>query len=153
MTNRTKPATLYTIGFTQKRAEEFFTLLQENQIRKVIDVRLNNRSQLAGFSKGRDLEYFLRTIGKIDYEHHPELAPSKEILNRYKKEKGSWEEYEHSFLQLLNSRRVDVFIHSNDLDHCCLLCSEPTAEQCHRRLVAEEICRHQSGSKIIISHI
>lgn len=142
----TQATTLFTIGFTQKSAETFFTLLQKNQTRKVIDVRLNNRSQLAGFSKGRDLQYFLKTIADIDYEHRPELAPTKEILNRYKKENGSWSEYEHSFLQLLNQRDLKTLFNIDDLDHCCLLCSEPTADRCHRRLVAEEISR-QLGSK------
>ena len=68
---------LFTIGFTKKSAEGFFTNLSKAGVKRVIDIRLNNMSQLAGFTKRDDLRYFLRTICNIDYIHLPELAPNK----------------------------------------------------------------------------
>ncbi len=85
---------LLTIGFTKKKANEFFPLLEKAGVQRVVDIRLNNVSQLAGFSKRDDLEYFLKEIKQIDYIHRPELAPTPEILNNYKKRKGDWKEYE-----------------------------------------------------------
>jgi len=129
--------TLYTIGFTKKSAERFFTLLKEAQVRRVFDVRLNNSSQLAGFSKAADLEYFLCAIANIEYRRLPELAPTQELLDAYKKRKGSWSQYEEAFLDLLRSRDVEHLIDRSAFDMACLLCSEHQPEHCHRRLVAE----------------
>lgn len=131
---------LYTIGFTKKSAEEFFTLLKKHSIKKVIDIRLNNGSQLAGFSKGKDLEYFLREICGIEYEHNISLAPTKGILDNYKQKKISWFDYEEQFKSLLVNRNIKDNLNrhtdKND-DGICLLCSEELANYCHRRLVAE----------------
>lgn len=131
------PVTIYTIGFTQKTAEQFFTTLVAAGVRRVVDVRLNNVSQLAGFSKKSDLAYFLRAIGNIDYIHLPDLAPTQDILDAYKKNKGDWSVYETAFVRLMQERRVAVTISPAIIDGGCLLCSEATPEHCHRRLVAE----------------
>jgi len=126
-----------TIGFTKKTAEVFFTRLIRAGVRRVIDVRLNNVSQLAGFAKRDDLRYFLRVIGGIDYLHRPDLAPTQQILDAFKKNKGTWPVYERDFLALLSARRMEDEISRELLHEACLLCSEEKQVQCHRRLVAE----------------
>lgn len=131
------PITLFTIGFTGKSAKEFFEKLRRAGVRRLVDTRLNNVSQLAGFTKKRDLEYFLREIAGIDYAHNVQLAPTKDILDNYKKKRIDWPEYERCFRQLLDTRRPDKQLSPDELDRACLLCSEPTPEHCHRRLVAE----------------
>lgn len=128
---------LFTIGFTQKSAEQFFTLLLRAGVKRVIDTRLNNRSQLAGFSKAEDLPYFLRTIGGIGYRHAPEMAPTQDMLDRYKKLKGEWSVYEAEFNRLLTERDLANSLTREELDGACLLCSEHEPTRCHRRLVAE----------------
>lgn len=128
---------LFTIGFTKKRAETFFTKLQKAGVRKLIDIRLNNQSQLSGFAKKDDLRYFLREIGKIDYVHLPKLAPTQDILDAYKKHKGSWETYEQAFHDLMVSRKIEEEFTPDLFDRACLLCSEHQPHHCHRRLVAE----------------
>ena len=130
---------IYTIGFTQKNAETFFKLLVENKVECLVDVRLNNVSQLAGFTKANDLKYFLKQIGNITYIHNTNYAPTKDILDNYKKNKISWAEYEKLYLNLISKRQVEkVFIKDvQQFNNVCLLCSEPTAQFCHRRLLAE----------------
>lgn len=128
---------LYSIGFTQKTAQEFFTLLAKAGVKRIIDTRLNNVSQLAGFAKRKDLEYFLKAIVDIEYVHILDLAPTQDILNKYKKEKGDWETYEKSFLDLIKTRQIENTISPKLLDGGCLLCSEAKPHNCHRRLVAE----------------
>jgi len=128
---------IYTIGFTKMSAEEFFGKLIKAHVRKVVDARLNNTSQLAGFAKKNDLKYFLQTIGNIDYVHMPILAPSQEILREYKKKRGDWHIYERSFLSLMGERRIEKVVSPEELDQTCLLCSEHLPKHCHRRLVAE----------------
>ena len=129
---------VYTIGFTQTTAAGFFGKLKQAGIRRVVDVRLNNVSQLAGFAKRDDLRFFLAEICGAEYVHEPRLAPTQEILDAYKKAKGDWDDYQRRFLQLLADRRIET-----ELDRrlfgvpTALLCSEPTAEHCHRRLVVE----------------
>ena len=127
---------LYTIGFTKKSAEEFFTTLQHSGAARLIDVRLNNSSQLAGFSKRDDLKYFLKAICGIDYLHLPELAPTQELLDEYRDTKN-WPAYERKFLALMAERKVDRTLEQATFNGACLLCSESTADKCHRRLVAE----------------
>lgn len=129
--------TLFTIGFTKKNARTFFEMLKQFGIKRIIDIRLNNESQLAGFTKKDDLEYFLKTIVDIEYSHRSEFAPTKDILDSYKKKKITWSEYEQRFLSLLKQRNVENFIIHAELDKACLLCSEPKSDMCHRRLVAE----------------
>jgi len=132
---------IFTIGFAQKSAEEFFKLLVDNNVKKLIDIRLNNKSQLAGFANAKHLPYFLK-LHNIDYEYKIDLAPSKELLNGYKDKSVSWEEYVKVYNQILIDRDVIKNISINELDNIVLLCSEPTAEQCHRRLMAEYLAHN-----------
>jgi uncharacterized protein (DUF488 family) len=128
---------LFTIGFTQKSAEQFFTRLRQPSLVRLVDVRLNNVSQLAGFTKKNDLKFFLSEICEIDYVHLADLAPTQDILDAYKKNGGEWPVYEERFLALMAARRIEETVDKNVIDGGCLLCSEPTPEHCHRRLVAE----------------
>lgn len=128
---------VYSIGFTKTTAESFFTRLQKAGVKKVLDVRLNNVSQLAGFAKKNDLRYFLKAICSIDYAHQPELAPTQDLLDAYKKHGGQWAEYEKRFLELMASRRIEEIVARDAVDGACLLCSENKPHHCHRRLVAE----------------
>lgn len=127
---------LYTIGFTKKSAESFFNKLRGADVKRLIDVRLNNVSQLAGFAKRQDLEYFLRAIADIEYRHELQLAPTAEMLDRYKKLDHDWPRYERQFLDLVTQRGIEN-LPRNGFSDACLLCSEDSARQCHRRLVAE----------------
>jgi uncharacterized protein (DUF488 family) len=142
---------IFTIGFTHKTAESFFEGLRLAGVKRVADVRLNNTSQLAGFSKKDDLKYFLKTIGAIDYVHLPELAPTKEMFDRYKKLSGQWEVYERDFLALMRRRQIENALSQELLDDACLLCSEATPHHCHRRLVAEYLQRH--WPQVSIEHL
>lgn len=129
---------VYTIGFTRKNAEQFFRILCNNGIRRLVDVRLNNVSQLAGFTKREDLRYFLHQICDADYLHEPLLAPTQAMLDTYKKGNGKWEDYAREFQALLAERKIeDKLDRSLFAVPTVLLCSEPTAEHCHRRLVVE----------------
>ncbi len=128
---------IYTIGFTKTTAESFFTRLANAGVTKVIDVRLNNVSQLAGFAKKSDLEYFLKAICQIEYEHRLELAPTQEMLDEYKKRCGAWVRYEEQFLKLMAQRKIEETLSPSAVDGACLLCSEHKPDYCHRRLVAE----------------
>lgn len=133
---------IYTIGFTKKSAEYFFELLQASNIKRVIDVRINNTSQLAGFAKARDLEYFLDKIGGIEYEHELIFSPTKDILDSYKKNQIVWEEYETLYSELMEERNIVSYIKEKGLEHwasSCLLCSEDKPDNCHRSLAASKI--------------
>lgn len=129
---------IYTIGFTKKRAAAFFESLRGSGIKRLVDVRLNNTSQLAGFAKRDDLAYFLRKIVGADYVHEPLLAPTQPLLKAYRDGEIPWNEYETAFLNLMSGRRVETEIRSDLFSgRSVLLCSEPTPEHCHRRLVVE----------------
>jgi uncharacterized protein (DUF488 family) len=128
---------LFTIGFTQKNAQKFFEILSKAGVKRVIDTRLNNVSQLAGFTKKADLEYFLRIIDNVDYIHLLDLAPTQDILDEYKKNKGDWAVYEQKFLKLIANRQIEKKVSLELIDGACLLCSEAKPHHCHRRLVAE----------------
>jgi len=129
---------IYTIGFTKKTAEEFFKRLKENKIERLVDVRLNNTSQLASFAKIPDLKYFLEKLCNIEYLHEPILAPTQDILDKFKKEKGSWENYTSSFMNLMQKRMIEDKIDPKLFDKkTVLLCSEHTHENCHRSLVID----------------
>jgi uncharacterized protein (DUF488 family) len=128
---------LFTIGFTKKSAEQFFKLLKQEGLTRVVDTRLNNVSQLAGFTKRDDLKFFLKEVLGIDYVHMPILAPTKDILDGYKKNGGDWSAYERKFVDLVKNRKIESKISREVLSGACLLCSEPTPHHCHRRLVAE----------------
>jgi uncharacterized protein (DUF488 family) len=143
---------VYSIGFTKKTAKQFFGILGKTGIRRLLDVRLKNASQLAGFTKREDLEYFLREICAAEYVHEPQLAPTKEILDEYKKHKGSWEEYERRFLALMAIRKVEEKLDTGIFAvPTVLLCSEPTPDHCHRRLVLEYL--QQKWSNLTIHHL
>ncbi len=134
---------IFTIGFTKSSAADFFGRLRRAGIRSLMDVRLNNRSQLAGFAKRDDLAFFLREICQANYEHQPLLAPSQEILDEYKKHRGSWADFERRFFRLMAERRIESVLTPDDFRPAtALLCSEATAEHCHRRLVIEYLQRH-----------
>ncbi len=139
---------ILTIGFTRKSAEKFFETLKEARVRRIVDVRLNNVSQLAGFAKKKDLSYFLGTICDVGYVHLPNLAPTKEILDAYKKNSGSWNEYESSFVRLMRERRIESQVQPELLEDACLLCSEDKPHHCHRRLVAEYLRDHWGNVEI-----
>lgn len=139
---------LFTIGFTKTSAENFFDRIKRSGANAIVDIRLNNVSQLAGFAKRDDLKYFAKAICSIDYRHIPKLAPSKDILDKYKKDGGNWAEYERKFIDLMQSRHVEN-IDRKLLDGGCLLCSEDTPHHCHRRLVAEYLKRHWEDVEII----
>ena len=139
---------LFTIGFTKTSAQNFFERLKNAKVRRIIDVRKNNISQLAGFAKEKDLKYFSKEIGNIDYFHNLELAPTKELIDGYRKKEIDWQEYESVFNALLKERKVE------DLDpklfkNACLLCSEDVPHQCHRRLVAEYLKKFWKNLEII----
>jgi uncharacterized protein (DUF488 family) len=142
---------IFTIGFTKKTAEVFFGKLRRSGAKRVVDVRLNNVSQLAGFAKRKDLEYFLREICDMDYVHLPELAPTQDILDEYKKNKGDWGVYEQKFLDLMRKRQIEKTVPKEVVAEGCLLCSEDKPHHCHRRLVAEYL-REQWGD-VEISHL
>jgi uncharacterized protein (DUF488 family) len=140
---------IFTIGFTKKSAESFFSLLSNSGTKRLVDVRLNNSSQLAGFAKKDDLRYFVRTICQLDYVHLPDLAPTQEMLNAYKKEKGDWSAYEVRFLDLMRSRAIEKSLSKEVLSEACLLCSEDKPQHCHRRLVAEYLRNNWGEVEII----
>lgn len=129
--------TIYTIGFTGKSAEEFFTILKNAGVKRVIDIRLYPSTQLSGFARKKDLAFFLKNLCGIGYQHNNELAPNDEILKGYKDSKISWAEYEIEYLKLLDGRNVAQNTKPELLDGVCFLCAEKTPEQCHRRLLAE----------------
>ena len=134
-----------TIGFTKSNAEHFFERLLKAGVKKLIDVRLHNTSQLAGFAKADDLAYFLKKIGGIEYVHQPILAPTDSMLKAYKKEKGDWDVYQRRFLQLIEERKIEQRLKPETLEGACLLCSEATPHHCHRRLVCEYLNDKWSG--------
>ena len=141
---------VYTTGFTKKRAAQFFGSLRQVNIQRLLDVRLNNSSQLAGFAKKEDLPFFLAEICHIEYQHEPLLAPTQDMLDAYKKHKGSWQDYEQRFLALMRERRVEESINPKVFERpTILLCSEVTAEHCHRRLVLEYLQEKWGNLEII----
>lgn len=143
---------IYSIGFTQKSASQFFGALKASRIERLLDVRLNNTSQLAGFAKQSDLHYFLREICNVDYEHEPLLAPTQDILDSFKKRKGDWDVYVTAYLDLIRTRKVESVLSKESFARkTVLLCSEATPEHCHRRLALEYLQQHWGG--IIIQHL
>lgn len=137
-----------TIGFTKKTAEEFFGTLRSSGATRVVDVRLNNVSQLAGFAKKQDLAWFLKEICGMDYVHLPLLTPTQEILDNYKKLKGDWQVYERQFLEIMKQRRIERMVSRDVLAGSCLLCGEDNPHHCHRRLVAEHLSEQWGDADI-----
>ncbi|MDP9052783.1 MAG: DUF488 domain-containing protein [Acidobacteriota bacterium] len=143
---------LFTIGFTRKSAEKFFTSLQNAGVGRLLDVRLHNTSQLSGFAKRNDLRYFARQICSIEYAHLPQLAPTPEILSPYKKDKSvGWDTYARQYLALIESRRIEESLAPALLENACLLCSEDQPHHCHRRLIAEYL--QQRWGNVEITHL
>ncbi|WP_239775837.1 DUF488 domain-containing protein [Tenacibaculum finnmarkense] len=140
---------LYTIGFTKKNAENFFGLLKTNKVNKIIDTRVNNTSQLSAFARGNDLKFFAKELMNIDYSHELDFAPTKELLSKYRKGEMNWEKYEQEYLDLLDFRKVSKKTDIKKLHKNCLLCSEHTAEKCHRRLLAEYLSEVNNDIEII----
>ena len=144
---------VYTIGFTKTTAERFFERLSGAGVKRVVDVRLNNRSQLAGFAKRDDLKFFLRSLGGMEYVHEPALAPTQDILDALKKRRGPWDDYERAFLGLMRERRIEENLEPSLFDDGCLLCSEETPHHCHRRLVAEYLAEAWPDSALKVVHL
>lgn len=142
---------LYTIGFTKKSAEKFFTLLRASRAESLVDVRLNNVSQLAGFAKRDDLKYFLRELCGMAYTHRPDLAPTQRMLDDYKKQGSGWAAYEDRFLELMRHRGVEDTVSRELLDNAVLLCSEDKPHHCHRRLVAEYLA--ERWDDVTVEHL
>lgn len=140
---------LFTIGSTKTTAEHFFTRLTQAGVKTVVDVRLHNDNQLAGFAKREDLKWFLQAIGAIGYRHLPSLAPDAPLLAAYKSKRVTWAEYERQFLSQLTDRRIERHLERPMFDAACLLCSEPTAEHCHRRIVAEYLQHAWPGTEVV----
>ena len=132
---------IYTIGFTKHTSEEFFEKLKSVGVKRVIDIRLNKTSQLAAFAKGTDLPYLLKATGGIEYLSHSELAPTKELLKSYRSKEITWEEFEKSYKNQIKDSKAILGLNKGDFEDACLLCSENTAEKCHRRLLAEELAK------------
>jgi uncharacterized protein (DUF488 family) len=145
-------ATVSTIGFTKTTAGDFFDRLLKAGVKKVVDVRLHNTSQLAAFAKADDLAYFLKKIGGIQYEHQPLLAPTDPMLKAYKKAKGDWHTYEERFLRLMSEREIEKRFTPETFDGVCLLCSESTPHHCHRRLVCEYLNEKWDG-QLAVRHL
>jgi uncharacterized protein (DUF488 family) len=141
---------LYTIGFTKKSAEAFFSLLQKNGIQRLIDIRLHPNGQLAGFTKQDDLAYFLANLINCDYRHIAALAPTDDVFSTYRKNQD-WDELARRFEALMDERSIPQSLDRNLFEEkvCCLLCSEATPDKCHRRLVAERLAQHWPGTEII----
>jgi uncharacterized protein (DUF488 family) len=139
---------IFTIGFTQTTAEGFFGRLKASGAKQLVDVRLNNVSQLSGFAKRDDLRYFAREICGIGYQHMPSLAPTQPMLDSYKKSGGIWDKYASQFNDLMEQRQIEE-IARDKLDDACLLCSEHTPHHCHRRLVAEYLRKAWSDVEIV----
>ena len=144
--------TISTIGFTKTTAEGFFERLLKSGVKRVVDVRLRNTSQLAGFAKSDDLAYFLKKIGGIEYAHQPLLAPTDAMLKAYKKEKGDWDAYEARFMALMAQRQIENRLRPEMLEGTCLLCSEATPHHCHRRLVCEYLNDKWNGA-LTVCHL
>jgi len=142
---------LFTIGFTKKPAETFFKLLKDSGVKQIVDTRINNVSQLSGFAKGSNLQFFAREIGNISYDHNIDLAPTKDLLYLYRTKKLTWNEYETEYLNLLDIRKIAQKINVENLHQNCLLCSEHKPDRCHRRLLAEYF--KQVRNDIQITHL
>lgn len=144
--------TIYTIGFTKKSAEQFFNLLRKNQVKQLVDVRISNCSQLAGFAKGKDLEFFTKEICHIPYRLITDFAPTKDLLDKWHKQEVTWEEYEHIYTNMLKERNILHKYGIKPFDGSCFLCSEETPDYCHRRLLAEYLKAH-SVEEVKITHL
>lgn len=145
-----EPIKIYTIGFTKKNARQFFGLIQKSGVKRVLDTRLNNVSQLAGFTKKDDLSFFLEKVAGVSYDHALGLAPTDDMLKSYKKGEITWEAYADAYHDLIRKRHVEKLFSADALNGACLLCSEATPHRCHRRLAAEFFQNHLGGGVEIV---
>ena len=145
--------TLYTIGFTKKNAKLFFKLLKDAGVKKLVDIRINNASQLAGFAKGSDLEFFMKEICNAEYIHITDMAPTKELLKDYQNKTIDWNGYVAIFNNMLKDRKIAERFHVENFDKSCFLCTEDTPEQCHRRLLVEYLKKQNPDKDIRIVHL
>jgi len=143
---------IFTIGFTKTSAADFFGRLKDAGVKTVIDVRLNNTSQLAGFAKASDLEYFLGEIGGIAYRQEPLLAPTQALIDGWRKDKRPWDEFAASFTALMAERGIEHQLSPEALDGTCLLCSEDKPHRCHRRLVLDYL-QDKWGTPLDVRHL
>ena len=141
---------IFTIGATGSSAEDFFRRLRSADVKKVIDTRLWASSQLAGFAKKKDLPFFLRKIGGIDYEYRRELAPSDDILKPFKNNQISWQDYEAQYIDLIRNRNIASVLRPEEVDTACFLCACKTEDRCHRRLLTEHLQKEWSVSVEIV---
>ena len=132
---------LFTIGFTGKSAEKFFALLESSKANKLIDIRINRTSQLAGFAKEQDLEFFLPKLVGMQYQVWDDLAPTKELLASYRDKEILWEDFAQKYQDLIKVRGTLEKSSQTDFENAVLLCSEREPEKCHRTLLAELITK------------
>jgi len=140
---------IYTIGFAGKSAKLFFSLLEDNNIKKLIDIRLNNISQLAAYTKKEDLEFFLKKILSCEYTHRPDLAPTELILKNYRNKIIDWKIYSDEYIKLLNSRNITSYLEEDKIINSVFLCSEHLPKFCHRRLLVEYLQKKWNDFEII----
>jgi uncharacterized protein (DUF488 family) len=145
--------TLYTIGFTKTSAKGFFDRLEAAGVKKVLDIRLWRDGQLSGFAKGPDLQFFLKRLIGVSYSAMPILAPTTEILTAYRAKSIDWETYANRYLSLLVERKASDIVALDSLVDSCLLCSEPTARYCHRRLAAEYLANSFVAGGLAVTHL
>jgi uncharacterized protein (DUF488 family) len=143
---------IYTIGFTKKNAQTFFNFIQTSKVERLIDVRLNNVSQLAGFAKRDDLKFFLKELCNTEYLHAPDLAPTKDLLDSYKKGGMTWDNYEYEFFNLMSKRHIEKDFTGSELANNCLLCSEHEPHFCHRRIVVEYLNK-TTNLNLAVTHL
>lgn len=143
---------IFTIGFTKKSAEGFFNLIKKSGVKRVIDVRLNNTSQLSGFAKQDDLRYFLKELCNVNYIHLLELAPTEQVLTPYRHKEHDWQQFKDEFLKLMEERQIEKHLDKKLLDHSCLLCGEEKPEHCHREFIVEYLQSHWQD-KIEVEHL
>jgi uncharacterized protein (DUF488 family) len=139
---------IYTIGFTGKTAEYFFSKLKNSDAKKLIDIRINRISQLAGFAKEQDLEYLLGNLSNLDYQINSDLAPTKELLSRYRREEIDWETYSYEYISLIESRNIIKTLGKEYFSDSVLMCSESTPEFCHRRLFTDLLSKYFNDLEI-----
>jgi uncharacterized protein YeaO (DUF488 family) len=142
-------SSVYTIGFTGKSAEQFFTLLRESKASRLIDIRINRTSQLAGFAKEQDLRFLIPQLTKMEYLVREDLAPTKELLASYRKKEIAWDKFAENYQQLLRDRVLEKGLSREDFANSILLCSEKEPEKCHRTLLANALIEQFPGLKIV----
>ncbi len=139
---------IFTIGFTHKSAEEFFKLIQDAGVKRVIDVRIHNNSQLAGFSKKDDLQFFLKKIADIDYQEESLLNPTDELFHSYRNKEIDWKKFLGTYKSEISKKQVEKSLKKSDYENAVLLCSEDEPDHCHRRVAAEYLSEAWGGAEI-----